>query len=237
MSTYILVHGSWHGAWCWNKVVPLLEQAGHKVVTLDLPARGQDTTPIPEVTLMSCVTRIVEHIDAESEPVILVGHSMAGMLITQAAEFRPQSIQRLVYLCAFLPQNGESLLMLAGNDSNSKATPNFIVNEAEGYVDISSDMIKEVFYNDCSDEDVEWAKSLLVHEPLAPLAAPVSTSEGSFGQVYRVYIECAHDNAITITQQRRMNTALPCQMFTMQTSHSPFISAPQELADILATLL
>ncbi|MBA3922407.1 MAG: alpha/beta fold hydrolase, partial [Nostocaceae cyanobacterium] len=110
MSTCILIHGAWHSSWCWNKVATLLEQAGHKVIAPDLPSHGKDKTPIREVTLQSYTDRICEILTELIEPVILVGHSMGGLVITQVAEQCPDKIEKLVYLCAFLPGNGESLL-------------------------------------------------------------------------------------------------------------------------------
>ena len=107
MSTYVLIHGTWHGAWCWDKVIPLLEQAGHAAIAPDLPGHGKDKTPIPEVTLHAYVNRVCETINAQTEPVILVGHSMAGVIIIQAAEECPERIKMLVYVCAFLPGNGQ----------------------------------------------------------------------------------------------------------------------------------
>ena len=119
MSTYVLVHGAWHGSWCWEKVVPLLKQAGHQVEPLDLPGHGQDKTPICEITLAAYTKRVCETLDAQAEPVILVGHSMGGIVITQIAEERPEKIQRLVYLTARLLQNGQSLFQIAQTDSDS----------------------------------------------------------------------------------------------------------------------
>ena len=78
MSTYVLIHGAFHGGWCWDKVVPLLEAAGHKVVAPDLPSHGRDDTPIAEVTLDTYARRACEVAAAQSEPVIIVGHSMGG---------------------------------------------------------------------------------------------------------------------------------------------------------------
>ena len=90
MATYVLVHGAWHGAWCWFKVIPLLEKRGHKVVALDLPSHGRDKTPTSSVTLQSYADRVCQTLDECSEPVVLVGHSMGGVVITQAAEQRPK---------------------------------------------------------------------------------------------------------------------------------------------------
>lgn len=86
MSTYLLVHGAWHGGWCWRKVVPLLEAQGHKVLAPTLPGHGEDKTPAAAVTLRSYADTICRLAGAQTKPVILVGHSMGGIVITQAAE-------------------------------------------------------------------------------------------------------------------------------------------------------
>jgi pimeloyl-ACP methyl ester carboxylesterase len=82
MSTFGLVHGGWNGGWCWEKVVPLLEEAGHEVEAQDLPGLGEDRTPIPEVSLQGYADRISQVLDAQPEPVVLVGHSSGGMIIS-----------------------------------------------------------------------------------------------------------------------------------------------------------
>ena len=86
MSTYVLIHGAWHGAWCWDKLAPLLQDQGHTVIAPDMPAHGQDLMPISEVTLQSYANRVCEVVNQQTEPVILVGHSLGGISITQAAE-------------------------------------------------------------------------------------------------------------------------------------------------------
>lgn len=100
MSTYVLIHGSWHGAWCWDKVVSILVKEGHTVVAPDLPGHGNDKTPIAKVTLRAYADHVCEVINTQSEPVILVGHSMGGIVITQAAENCPDNTQKLVFLTA-----------------------------------------------------------------------------------------------------------------------------------------
>ena len=92
MSTYLLIHGAWHGAWCWYKVIPRLERAGHRVVAPDLPSLGIDRTPVAQISLDTWTDSICGLLDAQDEPVILVGHSRGGILISQAAEKRPEKI-------------------------------------------------------------------------------------------------------------------------------------------------
>jgi len=237
MSTYVLVHGAWHGGWCWEKVVPLLQKQGHTVVAPDLPAHGKDKTPIAEVSLQSYADRVCDILDAQPEPAILVGHSMGGMVITQAAEYRPDRIRTLVYLCAFLPRNGESLLQLAQTDTEGLVLPNLVPADDQQSATVRDEAIKDAFYGDCSDEDVARAKSLLVAQPLAPLATPVSTTEANFGRAPRVYIECLKDRAIPPPLQKQMYTASPCRkVISMDTSHSPFLSAPDKLVEHLTSL-
>ena len=108
MATFILIHGAFHGGWCWDKVKPILEQNGNTVVAPDLPSHGADRTSIADVTLALYSERICEVLEQQSEKVILVGHSLGGLSITQAAEERPDDIGLLVYLTAFLLKNGES---------------------------------------------------------------------------------------------------------------------------------
>jgi pimeloyl-ACP methyl ester carboxylesterase len=239
MSTYILIHGSWHGGWCWDKVKVGLEAQGHTVFAPDLPGHGEDKTPVSEITLPRFVDRVCQILDAQPEPVILVGHSMGGGVITQTAEVWPDKIKGLVYLCAFLPRNGESLLQLAQQDQETLVLPNLIINEAEGYHAVKAEAIREIFYQDCRDEDVAWAKSLLVaQEALAPVATPVQISEANYGRIPRVYIECRRDQTLGPALQKQMYTATPCrQVLSLETGHSPFLSAPEALAAHLTTML
>lgn len=237
MSTYVLIHGSWHGSWCWNKVVSLLKQAGHKAVAPDLPGHGDDKTSIPEISLQSYVDCVSKVLNEQAEPVVLVGHSMGGMVITQTAEYCPDKITTLVYLCAFLPRNGESLLQLAPQDKESLILPNLVVAEDQSSRTVRKEAIKEAFYGDCSDEDVTRATSLLCPEPMAALATPLHLTDENFGRIPRIYIECRRDRAITHSRQRQMYLASPCQkIITMDTSHSPMLSAPEELVAHLTSL-
>ncbi len=234
MSTYVLVHGAWHGAWCWEKVVALLKEKGNKVVVPDLPGHGADKTPIPEISLQAYTDKISDVLNAQDEKAILVGHSMGGIVISQAAEQCPEKVKMLVYLTAFLLKDGEFLLQLAGDDKDALVLPNLIMSDDESYASIKEEAIKEVFYADCPDEAVERARSLLCLQAAAPLATPIKITDERFGSIPRVYIECLNDKAISPAQQKMMHTRTPCQeVISMQTSHSPFFSSPEELAGYL----
>jgi len=237
LSVYVLVHGAWHGGWCWCKVVPLLERAGHTVLAPDLPSLGKDKTPVSEVSLALWAEHVCRLLDAQPEPAVLVGHSRGGIVISEAAERRPGKVKTLVYLTAFLLRNGESLLQVAGQDTTSLVVQNLVVAEDRGSCTVRDEAIRDAFYGDCSDEDVALAQLCLAPEPLAPMATPVAVSEENFGRVPRVYIECLQDRAIPPALQKQMYTATPCRnVLSMDTSHSPFFSAPRALADHLLAL-
>lgn len=237
MSTYVLIHGGSYGSWCWNKVVTLLEQAGHKAIAPDLPSHGNDKTPISEVTLQSYADRVCKIVTPQLEPVILVGHSMGGAVITQAVEQCPDKIEKLVYLSAFLLGNGESSADWAQQDSESLLLKSLAVSEDGSYATLKDETVKDLFYGDCSAQDVAKSKLLLGLQALAPFHTPVNTTAENFGRVPRVYIECLQDRAVSISLQRRMHAALPCQqVITMDTSHSPFFSQPEALVHHLISL-
>ncbi len=232
-----MIHGAWHGAWCWDKIVLLLKQKGHKVVAVDLPGSGNDKTPIAQVTLDACTQKVCRVLDAQPEPVILVGHSLGGLTTTQAAEYRPEKIKTLVYLSAFLLRNGQSRVSVRDQDPDSLATRNTIYSEDKTHMVFRKEAAKEVFYADCSDEDITRAKSLLCSQALAPLKAPLHLTEENFGRVPRVFIECLNDKAISPSMQKKMYTATPCQkVLSLNTSHSPFFSAPEALTTHLISI-
>ncbi|PCJ40161.1 MAG: alpha/beta hydrolase [SAR86 cluster bacterium] len=234
MTTYVLVHGAWHGAWCWNKVVPGLEAAGHKVITPELPGSGEDSTPATDVTLEAYANKLVEVLDQQDEKVVMLGHSMGGLAISAAAELRPDKIGALVYLSGFLPQSGQSLLSLEESNPHSSVPSALQVAEDGVTGAIKAEMIKDLFYHDCSDEDVAFATAHQHAQALAPLGTPVIVTDENFGSVPRYYIELLSDHAIHIDMQRQMVAASPCkEVFSIDSSHSPFYSKNEELIETL----
>jgi pimeloyl-ACP methyl ester carboxylesterase len=234
MKTFILIHGSWHSAWNWHKVVPLLEKAGHRALAIDLPGMGRDKTPIQEVTLKSTVEKICELIDSITGKVILVGHSKNGIMISQAAEYRPDKIEKLVYLAAYLIPHGKTQREYSLQDTDGWLKP-YVTQYPETKSHTLQPIIyKEGLYHDCEDAITELAKLLLSHEPVESGIVPLQLTEKNYGRVPRVYIECTKDRAVTPFIQRKMYTELPCEkVYSLPTSHSPFFSKPTELVDIL----
>jgi pimeloyl-ACP methyl ester carboxylesterase len=235
MSTFILVHGSWHGAWCWHKLVPRLQKRGHTVIAPDLPSLGRDRTPVNRVSLATWRRHVCNIVDSAPEPVVLVGHSRGGIVISEVAEHRPERVRTLVYLCAFLLANGECLSDVASSDEASLVPPNVVMSEDKTCSTVRAEALRDAFYGECSEEDVELARLCVQPEATVPLVTPLELSAEKFGRVPRVYIECLRDRAIPIALQRRMQSNWPCQrVHALDTDHSPFLSRPDELADLLA---
>lgn len=235
LSTYVLIHGGWHGAWCWDKVVPLLRQAGQRVVVPDLPGHGQDQTPVTARPYERYVPRVCDILDAQTEPVILVGHSSGGVIISDAAEQRPERIGVLVYLAAFLLPGSVAPPAIMQDDTESLLPTSLLVDQERQTVTVKREYAKQVFYADCAAADATWAISQLVPEPLIPrMAAASPTTRANVERVPRVYIETLADRTLGPTTQKKMYTALPCQkVYSLPTSHSPFLSAPEQLAACL----
>lgn len=237
MASYVLIHGSWHAAWCWYKIVPRLIAAGHKAMAPDLPAHGRDRRACGGVTLQDYVDRACAAIDAAGEPVILVAHSRGGIVASQAAEQRPDRIAKLVYLAAFLLPDGERVLEHGQADRDSLIGPNLDVNREEGWDMLRESAFRAALYADCDEDDVALAHALLTPEPIRPTLTPLNLSDANFGRVPRVYIELLQDRAVSPALQRRMVERMPCaEVRTLDASHSAYFSQPDALAAHLRAL-
>jgi pimeloyl-ACP methyl ester carboxylesterase len=220
--TYVLVHGGWHGAWAWDSAVPLLEAAGDVAVAPTLPAHGSDGTPPAQATLDGYVQAVVAAIDAQDQPVVLVGHSMAGAIVSMAAEARPERVRLLVYLAAVLLEDGKSVTSVTANDPESVLGQHLSFNP-DGTFSIDPNFARESLYGDCSQADADAAIARLGTEPIVPLATPIHVTDAAWGSVPRIYIHTLEDKAIGPSAQETMYSTLPCQsVVAMQTSHSPF---------------
>jgi pimeloyl-ACP methyl ester carboxylesterase len=232
MSTYVFVHGAWGGSWCWDRVASMLQEAGHNALAVDLPGRAGDPRPHNLITLNDYVQKVRGVIELQSEQVILAGHSMGGVILSAAAQANPDSIRNLVYVSAFLLEDGESMFDQAATDRDSLVGPYLVVDEKVGSAYLRPEApLKEICFGSCTEEDVARARALLVPEPLAPLTTPLHITPERFGRVPRDYVECRRDRTISPELQRRMVARSGCRhLFSIDTDHSPFWSAPTLLA-------
>lgn len=236
MTQILLVHGSCHGAWCWRDTVPALAALGLKARAIDLPSHGGDTTPIADVTLELYAARILR---ALSEPTLIVGHSAAGFAIAEAAARaqgrEAQNIAGLVYLCAYRPAPGQSLIDMR-NDAPSQPLQDALDVSADRLAfRFRPDSIEHSLYQDCPPGTAEMARALLGWQAIAPQACPVS------GPVPKAipehYIICEADQAIPPAHQATMARDLPAGfVHRLNTGHSPFFAAPEALARCISQI-
>lgn len=237
MATFLLVHGGFHGGWCWSHVTPRLARAGHTVITPDLPGHGDDATPQAQVTFPMAVSRIADLVKQAPEPVILVAHSMAGLIISQVAEQHPDRIKMLVWIAAFLVPTGSSLqsYLEANQDLGQSAVlPNAIPSADGTHVSFLSAKAREVFYQTTPVELAAWATVRLGPTAIPYLVSPVALSKPHFGRVPRSYVVCLQDRALPLAVQRKMIAEQPCEhVFDLDCDHSPYFSQPAQLAECL----
>jgi pimeloyl-ACP methyl ester carboxylesterase len=234
MPTYVLVHGAFMGAWAWDDVAAGLRAKGATVVAEDLPAHGADTTPVSGATLDAYVAKVVGAIDLAGSNVVLVGHSMGGVVVTQAAEQRPDKIARLVYVAAYEPANGQSLQSLSMTDSGSHLGAVFTVNPTAGTASVPASALGDVFCGDCSQAALAKIRDHYRDEPLAPLGAAVHTTAANWGRVPKDYVFTTQDHAVSYALQQTMaGAAATRKTVTLTASHSPFLSVPDSVVGAL----
>jgi pimeloyl-ACP methyl ester carboxylesterase len=234
MAIFILVHGSFHAGWCWEKVVNRLNEAGHQAFAPDLPGMGADRTPHQEVTLAMTGGFIAELAKRQPEKVVLVGHSMGGVTISDAAERAPEAIAGLVYVTAVLLPNGASAMELV---TRSGKLPDGISLDSDGAVlIIDPDYARERYYTGCEEDEVRNALARLVPQPTRPMRDRLAVTSSRFGAIPRAYVECLHDNALPLGLQRSQHEATACRpIFTMEAGHSPSMQDPEGLSAHLIT--
>jgi pimeloyl-ACP methyl ester carboxylesterase len=235
METIVLVHGAWADASSWDAVVPLLKAEGHEVIAVNLAGHGKDTTSFSAITFQTYVDEVKAAIGNRTN-VILVGHSFGGLVISQVAEEIPTQIKELIYLAACLPQDGDSLLSLAKQDPGSHVGKNLTVDQAHGAAIIAKDAAADIFAADAPQNIQDYIAANIQPEPLAPLATPVHLTATNFGSIRKVYIHTLNDHAISYpAQQFMVKASKVAKVYTLPSSHTPFISMPDKLAAIILT--
>ena len=235
--TYVLVHSAWLGGWQWENVAKTLKENGHTVLTPDLPGHGNDKTSPAGITMDDYVNTLTDILDKQEGPVILVGHSFNGITVSRVAEIRPNKVKKLVFLTAFLLPNGGSFFGAVQGVKGSKAVDNFQLSEDKTYAFVKEDEVQNAFAHDIPKEAFDGAKPYIVPEPAAPLMYELQITNENFGKIPKYYIECTADRAIPIEVQRAMYQGKVEKVYTLNSSHTPNFSQPENLANILLEIL
>jgi pimeloyl-ACP methyl ester carboxylesterase len=239
MARIVLVHGAFVGAWAWEPIVAPLEAKGHTVETIDLPGSGDDQTPLAEVTLDAYADKICAVLGERDEKAVLVPNSMGGMAVTQAAARCPEKVAAIVYVAAFLPQDGQSLIDLTelpeGADDQVQA--NMVVSGDPPVSTMPDEASPAALYGNCSDEVAAWAVARQQPQPVAPFTQKAEIPYGVFESIPRSYVLCTEDKAIPPQLQRRMlETAGVTDVVELATDHQPHLSMTAELVEAVDRL-
>jgi pimeloyl-ACP methyl ester carboxylesterase len=232
--TIVLVHGAFETSMAWDYVVPKLQGDGYNVINVNLPGRPGNPMAPNLVSLDLYRDTVLKAIADVKGPVVMVGHSFGGMVISQVGQAAPDKIKTLVYMAAYLPQDGQSMLSLATGDRDSKAGPALDIDKAKGIVTVKYAARGELFANGAPAAVQKAVADSVVPEPLIPLATPVHVTPESFGKIDKVYIHTALDQVVSPWLQQKMVAATPVRLqMTLQTGHLPFIvDVPGAVADI-----
>jgi pimeloyl-ACP methyl ester carboxylesterase len=233
--TYVIVPGAWSAPYAWDNVKASLEKSGNKVIVVQLPGHGSDQTPPQNLTMDVYRDRVISAMDTISGKVILVGHSLGGAVISEVAEKVPSKIEKLVYVAAFIPLSGQSLLDLASTDTASVLGANLRPSADHLTFDVVHDQIINSFIEDGTTDEQNLLLANYRAEPAIPLTNKVTLTAANYGSVPKVYIKTLMDHAVTPTLQNRMLAATAgfSTVYQINTSHCPFLVKPDSVAILL----
>jgi pimeloyl-ACP methyl ester carboxylesterase len=224
--TIVLVHGAWHGAWCWERVIPLLDAAGELSLAIDLPSVSSS-----DARLRDDAACVHDALDALTDPAVLVGHSYGGAVVTEAGAH--QNVAHLVYLTAFALEVGESpgVNELSGGEGGSALDAAIRV---EGRaLTLDPELVIPALYNDCEPEIAQAAVARLRPQSLAALRDTVTVA--AWHEKPATYVVCTDDRGVVPDLQRSAAARIG-NSIDWPTGHSPFLSRPDLVADLLVEL-
>lgn len=230
MAHFILIHGAFHGGWCWEQVVPLLESEGHTAEAPDLPGMGDDHSSFADDVLAQWAEFVASRCQAADQPVVLVGHSRGGIVISAAAELVPNKIQMLIYVAAFLLLPGESLIGMLSARPDIEPLPSTPSGDGRTLI-FDRDQAHGTFYGQLDASSGLRLADRLTPEPIEPNLRPLFLSPENYGRVVRSYLIATEDRAIPPSVQEQMAQTGGCTPIVhLPSDHSPFYSMPRELA-------
>lgn len=240
MAGFVLIHGSWHGGWCFDPVARLLRDRGHTVVAPTLPGMGGTADEMAAVTLDGWAEFAAQHCRDLKEqlggaPVVLAGHSRGGLVVSTAAESDPEAMDALVYICAMMLPSGMSRAEFKELEGPNPAFDGIISKVHGGIATvIDTAHAAPVFAQASPPELVAAVLPRLLAEPHAPRSQKLHLTPERWGSLARTYVECTLDRTIPIDSQRQMQRYSPgAQIVTLEADHSPYLSKPVELANAL----
>jgi pimeloyl-ACP methyl ester carboxylesterase len=232
MKNYILVHGAWGNAQEFDAVVKLLSEDGSRVTAIDLPGHGGNRVAIADVTMDAYIQKVVNEINGIEGKVILIGHSLAGFVISNVAEAIPEKIDRLIYIAAMLPKNGDVPLALMQSDKDGELLAEIIFSEDESYATLEENTIRSILLHDVKDQEHlnNSIPLFYMKQATQPFMAVAKLSEPKFGSVPKYYIRATKDKVLSPSLQDEMLANWKVdKVSTLTSGHFPLTSIPAGL--------
>jgi pimeloyl-ACP methyl ester carboxylesterase len=234
MKTFLLLHGAMRGAWLWDRMALLLEKNGAKAIPYDLPGHGKRLPEATGVNMSAYIDDVLDYIGREDlNDLILVGHSMSGIIISRVAEEAPERIRHLVYLAAVVPQDGEALIDLLTKERQDslrkfegKATALFGPLEA----------LRPNYFTDQEGPDKEFYLRQLTPQPLAVFFEKISLKRFYSLSIPRTYIMGLKDKALPADLTQRFAKRLGVEPIRIDAGHDMMVVRPEEVAEVLLAL-
>ena len=228
----VLVHGAWHGAWCFAALQAELDRRGAPTYAIDLPGHGTSTSPLGD--LHGDAAHVADVLRSLGRPTVLVGHSYGGAVITEAAALT-SGICHLVYVAAFALQPGESItsLLLALPRARVALSAAIEARDDGTSVLVGDERITEALYGRCAASTISAALPRLGPQPMITFGQAISAPPRH--PVATTYVRCTQDQAIHIGHQDHM-AARCTTVHTLEADHSPFLSMTSDTADILEAI-
>jgi pimeloyl-ACP methyl ester carboxylesterase len=225
--TYVLVHGAWHGAWCWRRLGETLEERGIRWVAPDLPSASGTDRALDMTSDVNALRRFTRDLG----PVVLVAHSYAGAVVAEVAP-RIAQLRAIVHLAALVPRLGQTASDVTREFGRRSALDDAISRDDQGFLHLDPGPAALALYGDCDDDTRRWAIAQTTAQTLSSFRTP-RTSENI--AVASTYVVCRRDDALAPSVQREV--AQRCDdVVEIDSDHCPFLSHPRELADLIESL-
>ena len=234
MKTYLLLHGAMRGAWLWHKIVPILEKNGHRAIAYDLPGHGKRAAERSNQNMSDYVRDVHAFINANDlSDLILVGHSMSGIIITRLAEEAPERIRHLVYLAAVVPCDGEALIdLLTPERQEALRKLEGRITEIHGPLE----MLRPLHFTDLEGEEKEFYLKQMSPQPAAAFYEKISLLRFVSQAIARTYIQGLRDKSIPPERARQFARRLGVTPVEIDAGHDLMVSRPDAVAGVLLTI-
>ena len=233
MANFVLIHGGSHGAWCWKPLISELALLGHRAFTFDLPGHGDDQTPRSKVTFESYVAAADGFLRSlDIKETILVGHSLAGIILPEVTRANNLRISRVVFLAGLVLDVGEAAIDLIPGSRRSRYFE-IAAESTDNTISLDFESARTFFFSDMSEGKARLYYEQLTPQPFAPYLEPAKIAARSIGADRR-YVSCTKDNAFPHDLSVSLASKLGGKIETIEAGHDVMLSRPGELARLLA---